>query len=194
MRFSSGHLALLIALVGMPLLGAFLPARADGGATSVNTGLSSGAPDATIERIRMTETREGERLWEVEADKGEIFEDRGIAILTQVAKPVRIVIHNGKESLTTLAEKAVVNLTTKDLQLFGHVRSESSEGMQFFGERLSWSAKKRQIKSNAPVVIKKPGLEIQGKGMVADTTLERMTIREAITFLTTLSGQQEKSR
>ncbi|MFQ5988522.1 MAG: LPS export ABC transporter periplasmic protein LptC [Candidatus Methylomirabilales bacterium] len=194
MRFSSRTLTLLVALVGTALLGAFLPTRAEGEASSVNTGSSRAAPDATIERIRITETRKGERLWEVEADKGEIFEDRGIAILTQVATPVRIVIHNGEESLTTFAERAVVNLTTKDLQLSGHVRSESSEGMQFFGERLTWSAKKRQIRSNAPVVIKKPGLEIQGKGMVADTVLERMTIREPITTLTTVSGQQEKGR
>lgn len=147
-----------------------------------------------MERIRLSETRMGERLWEVEADKGEVFEDRGIVILTRVVHPVRIVIHNGEESLTTFAEKAVVDLTTKDLQLFGHVRSESSGGTKFRAEHLTWSAGKRQISTDAPVVITRAGFEIQGKGMVADTVLERMTIREAVTSLVTLSRKGEHDR
>ncbi|MEA3509708.1 MAG: LPS export ABC transporter periplasmic protein LptC [candidate division NC10 bacterium] len=194
MRSSFSNLAVMSALVGMGVVGLSLLAGAEGHSRPGIVASPSSSPDAAIDRIRMTESRMGEPLWEVEADKGEIFEDRGIVILTRVVHPVRIVIHNGKESLTTLAEKAVVDLTTKDLQLFGHVRSESSKGMKFSAEHLTWSAGKRQISTDAPVVIKKAGLEIRGKGMVADTILERMTIRKPVTTLITLSRKQEPGR
>ncbi|MEE9137858.1 MAG: LPS export ABC transporter periplasmic protein LptC [candidate division NC10 bacterium] len=194
MRFSLSNLAVMGALVGMGVVGLSLLAGAEGHSRPGIAASPSSSPDATIDRIRMTESRMGKPLWEVEADKGEIFEDRGIVILTRVVHPVRIVIHNGKESLTTLADKAVVDLTTKDLQLFGHVRSESSKGMKFSTEHLTWSAGKRQISTDAPVVIKKAGLEIRGKGMVADTILERMTIHKPVTTLITLSRKQEPGR
>jgi lipopolysaccharide export system protein LptC len=66
--------------------------------------------------------------------------------------------------------------------------------MKFSAEHLTWSAGKRQVSTDAPVVIKKAGLEIRGKGMVADTTLERMTIRKPVTTLITLSRKQEPGR
>lgn len=182
------------ALVGMGVVGLSLLAGVEGHSRPAFAASPSSSPDAAIERIRMTESSMGEPLWEVEADKGELFEDRGIVILTQVVHPVRIVIHNGKESLTALANKAVVNLATKDLELLGRVRCESSQGTKFFAERLTWSARKQQIRSKAPVVIKKAGLEIRGKEMVADTILERMTIRKPVTTLITLSRKQEPGR
>ena len=194
MRSSFSNLAIMSALVGIGLFGFSLVARAEEPSRPGFAASPSSSPDAAIERIRMTESRMGEPLWKVEADKGELFEDRGIVILTQVVHPVRIVIHNGKESLTALAKKAVVNLTTKDLELLGRVRCESSQGTKFTAEHLTWSAGKRQISTNAPVMIKRAGLEIRGKGMVADTILERMTIRNPVTTLITLSRKQEPGR
>jgi len=194
MRLFSRTLAVLVFLVGIGFAGFSIPAAAEGRRPLSTAPSTDSAPQATIERIRLSETHMGERLWEVEADKGEIFEDRGIAVLSRVVQPVRIVIHNGKESLTTFAEKAVVDLVTKDLRLSGGVRSESSRGTQFFAEQVTWSAGKRQIITDVPMVIKEAGLEIQGKGMVADTILERMTIREPVTTLVTLSRVREHGR
>lgn len=151
-------------------------------------------PDTAIERIRMTETQKGKRVWEVEADRAEVFEDQGKAILIQVVDPVRIVIYNGKETLTSFAGKVIVNLKTKDLELIGSVRSESSQGTRIFTEFVSWSAGKRQISTDAPVVIEKEGYQIRGKGMVADTVLEHVTVRERIASEVTLSRKREQGR
>lgn len=194
MRLFSRTLAVLLALVGIGFVGFSIPAGAEGRPSAPTLPSADSAPDATIERIRLSETHMGERLWEVEADKGEIFKDLGIAVLSRVVHPVRIIIHNGEESLTTFAQKAVVDLTTKDLQLFGQVRSESSRGTKFFAEHVTWSAGNRQISTDVPMVIKEVGFEIRGKGMVADTILERMTIREPVTTLVTLSRVREYGR
>jgi len=155
---------------------------------------SGSGPNAAIERFRIRETRKGERLWDVEADRAEVFEERGIAVLTRVVHPVQITIYRGEERLVIFAEKAVVDLKTKDLQLIGHVRCESSQGARVFSESLNWSAGNRKITTDAPVVIERAGLQIRGKGMEADTVLERMIIRERIASQVTLSGRVEHRR
>jgi LPS export ABC transporter protein LptC len=194
MRVAICAMVVMVALVGTNFLGPIVP-RASGGETR-RTGPSSSAegPDTAIERIRMTEMQEGRRLWEVEADKAELFEAKGEAVLIQVVEPVRIVIYNAQETLTSFAQKVIVDLRTKDLRLIGRVRSESSQGTKIFTERVDWSAGKRQISTDAPVVIEKEGYQIRGKGMVADTALERVTIRERIASEVTLSGEREQER
>jgi LPS export ABC transporter protein LptC len=155
---------------------------------------SVSGPNAAIERFRITETRKGERLWDVEADRADVSEERGIAVLTRVVHPVQITIYSSKEQLVTFAEKAVVDLKTKSLQLTGRVRCESSEGTRLFSESLNWSAGTRKVTTDVPVVIEKAGFQIRGKGMEADTVLERMVIREQIVSRVTLSGKAEPRR
>lgn len=165
---------------------------ADGRHESAPPPLSAPRPDATIEQVRITETRKGEKLWDVEADRVEVFEDRGVAVFSHVTRPVRIVIYNGKETLTAFAERAVVDLKSKDLQLIGHVRSESSQGTKVATERLNWSTESHEISTEASVVIEKGALRIKGKGMVADAVLERMTIFERIASQIALSRKREQ--
>ncbi len=141
---------------------------------------SAQPPDAAIRGVKMMETRQGERQWEVEADKADVLEDRGVAILSRVVRPVRIVIYNGEETLVSFAEKVIVDLKTKDLQLTGQVRAESSKGTRLFTEVLYWSVAQRQLTTDDPVMVEKEGFQIKGKGMVADTNLERMTFLERI--------------
>lgn len=172
-------------VVAAVLLGLLVPGEGGGEAPPPP------GPDAAMQRVRITEMRKGERLWDVEADKAEVFEDRGLAVLTQISQPVRIVIYNGKETLVSYAKKAVVNLKTNDLELIGQVRSESSLGTRLFAETLNWSAESRQVSTDVPVVVEKEGFRIQGKGMVADTILDRMTIRERIASQVRLPERRE---
>ncbi len=188
------HIAVVtVALVGVNPLGFPVPA-ASGSDDDLSLPSSSQQPNTAVERIRMTETRKGKRLWEVEADRGEMFEDQGKAVLVQVVEPVKIIIYEDGDTLTILSEKLVVDLRTKDLQLSGRVRSESSRGTKMFAERVSWSAEKRQIHTDVPVVIEKEGYQVRGKGMVADTVLERVTIHERITSEIRMSGEEEQSQ
>lgn len=140
----------------------------------------SPAPDAAIRGVRMMETRQGERQWEMEADKADILEDRGVAVLSRVVRPVRIVIYSGEETLVSFAEKVIVDLKTKDLQLIGQVQAESNKGTRISTGVLHWSAAQRELTTDDPVVVEKEGFQIRGKGMVADSNLERMRFKERI--------------
>lgn len=194
MRAACRIVVVTVALLGISFLGSGVAWAAAGQVSPAVSPTSAEKPDTAIERIRMTETERGKRLWEVEADRAKLFEDKGKAILIQVVDPVRIVIYNGDETLTSFAEKVVVDLKTKDLELIGNVRSESSQGTKIFTELVNWSAGKRQITTDAPVVIEKEGYQIRGKGMVADTGLERVTVRERIASEVTLSGKREQKQ
>jgi LPS export ABC transporter protein LptC len=194
MRLPLCALGVAVALTGLNFLGSGGVKVAAGQAGPSTGAPSVSGPNAAIERFRIAETRKGERLWDVEADRAEVFEERGIAVLTRMVHPVQITIYRSKEQLVTFAEKAVVDLKTKDLQLTGGVRCESSEGTRIFSDSLNWSAGTRKITTNAPVVIEKAGFEIRGKGMEADTVLERMIIREQIVSRVTLSGRAEQRR
>jgi len=194
MRLLVHFVAVAVVLTGLIFLGSGAPEVPAGQPNSSPEAPSGSGPGAAIERFRIGETRKGERLWDVEADRAEISEERGIAVLTRVVQPVQIVIHRGEERLVIFAEKAVVDLKTKDIQLIGRVRCESSQGARLFSESLNWSAANRRITTDAPVVIEKAGLQIQGKGMEADTVLERMIIRERIASQVTLSGKVEQRR
>lgn len=185
--------ALSVVLVGMSLLGADIPMSGVVASRAASPS-STPRPDAVIQGVRMTETREGKRLWEVEADKGDVFEDRGVAVLRRGARPVRIVVHNNGETLVSFSEKAVVDLRTKDVELSGHVRSESSKGVKIFTDRLMWSAETRRVSTESSVVIEKHGFQIKGTGMVADTDLDQIVIRGPCTSQVTLSGKRERRR
>jgi len=187
-------MAVAVVLAGVIFLGSGGVKVAAGQARPSTEAPSGSGPNAAIERFRIRETRKGERLWDVEADRAEVFEERGIAVLTRVVHPVQITIYWDKGQLVTFSEKAVVDLKTKNLQLSGRVRCESSEWTRIFSESLNWSAGNRKITTDAPVVIEKAGVQIRGKGMEADTVLERMIIRERITSQVTLSGRAEHRR
>jgi LPS export ABC transporter protein LptC len=189
MRIPFRVVAVTAAFAGMILLGGRLLVGADRQPSATGSVSSAPGPDASIQRVRITETRKGDRLWDVEADRAELFEERGLAILTRVAQPVRIVIYHGTEMVICLADKAVVNLRTKDLQLIGQVRLESNKGTRIFSELLNWSAEHRQITTDGPVLVEREGIQIRGKGMVVDAGLERMAIRERVASEITLSGK-----
>jgi len=194
MRLPLCAMAVAVVLAGVIFLGSGGVEVAAGQARPSTEAPSGSGPNAAIERFRIRETRKGERLWDVEADRAEVFEERGIAVLTRVVHPVQITIYWDKGQLVTFSEKAVVDLKTKDLQLIGRVRCESSQGTRIFSESLKWSAGNRRITTDAPVVIEKAGFQIRGKGMEADTVLERMVIRERIASEVTLSGRAEHRR
>ncbi|MFQ5839562.1 MAG: LPS export ABC transporter periplasmic protein LptC [Candidatus Methylomirabilales bacterium] len=137
-------------------------------------------PGVAIRQIRMVETRSGDRLWEVEAERAEVFEDRGVTVLHRGADQVRIVIFGRDDQLIALADRVTVDMKTKDLMMEGDVGAQSTQGVQLFSSTLRWDAEESKLRTEDPVLILREGMRIQGRGMVADTVLDRITIRTRI--------------
>jgi LPS export ABC transporter protein LptC len=129
----------------------------------------------------MLETRAGSRLWEVRADRAEVFERDGYTLLSGGARPIEVVLFSPQGQLTCRASRARLDLRTKDVRLEGAVHARSEQGMELKTESLQWTAASRRVHTDQPVTITRGGLVSQGRGLEAETTLERVRIFRNIT-------------
>jgi hypothetical protein len=55
-----------------------------------STGPPAVPPQIALQKVHMIETREGAKLWELQADQVEVNEREGITVLTRVTQPIQI--------------------------------------------------------------------------------------------------------
>ena len=141
---------------------------------------SSKGPELEIHGIHMVETKDGTKLWEVRADKAEVFERDGVSVLRQLDTPVEVILYSSQGTLTALAEEAAIQLKSKDLTLRGDVRGRSDRGTDLRTASLHWTAATRLLHTADDVVLTRGGMVSAGKGMEAETNLERVRILSGI--------------
>jgi LPS export ABC transporter protein LptC len=129
----------------------------------------------------MIETREGAKLWEVRAQQAEVNEREGVTVLTRGAKPIEIAFYSSQGQATCVANRATLDLKTKDVRLDGSVVARSDQGMELKTEQLRWIAASRRLQTDQPVTITRGTLVSRGRGMEAETDLERVRIFQNIT-------------
>jgi LPS export ABC transporter protein LptC len=144
-------------------------------------GAANGPPEVTLQSIHMLETRGGSRLWEVRADRAEVYEREGYTVLTRLTRPVQVVLFSSQGQLTCQANRATLDLRTKDVRLEGGVQAWSDQGTELRTELLKWTAASRRLQTDAPVTIRRGTLQSQGRGLEAETGLERLRVFQNIT-------------
>lgn len=138
-------------------------------------------PEVTLDSVHMLETRSGSPLWEVRADRAEVYERDGYTVLTRRMRPVEVVLFSSQGQLTCVADRATLDLRTKDVRLEGAVWARSERGMELRTEALKWTAASRRLSTEQPVTIRRGNLVSQGRGLEAETDLERVRILQNIT-------------
>jgi lipopolysaccharide export system protein LptC len=141
---------------------------------------SSKGPELEMQGIHMVESKDGTKLWEVRADKAEVFERDGVSVLRQMDTPVEVILYSSQGTLTALAAEAAIQLKTKDLTLRGDVRGRSDRGTSLRTATLHWTAATRLLHTTDDVVLTRGGMVSTGKGMEAETNLERVRILSGI--------------
>jgi LPS export ABC transporter protein LptC len=144
-------------------------------------GTSPGTPEIRLQTVHMIETRAGSTIWEVRADQVEVNEREGVTVLTRAAHPISIVFFSRQGQVTCQADRATLDLRSKDVLLAGAILARSEQGVELRAESLKWIAASRRLKSDDPVTITRGGLVSQGRGMEAETDLERVRILQNIT-------------
>jgi LPS export ABC transporter protein LptC len=129
----------------------------------------------------MVETREGANLWEVRADQVDVNEREGFTVLTRVTRPIEITFYSRQGQVTCVANRATLDLKSKDVRLEGAVRARSDQGVELRTELLRWNSASRRLETDQPVTIVRGGLVSRGRGMEAETDLERFRIFNNIT-------------
>jgi LPS export ABC transporter protein LptC len=138
-------------------------------------------PEIALQQVHMVETRDGSTLWEVRADRVEVSERGGVTVLSRVTRLIEITFYSSRGRVTCVANRAVLDLKTKDVELSGAVVAQSDQGMELKTESLKWIAASRRLQSNQAVTITRGALVSQGKGMEAETDLERVRLFQNIT-------------
>jgi LPS export ABC transporter protein LptC len=170
-----------LVIVGVLLLAgvALRPERGASGASSSPP--PSTAPEVTLRQIHMIETREGAQLWELWADRAEVHERDGYTILLREHRPVKVMLYSNQGQLTCTADRAWVDLKTKDVRLKGGVIARSDQGTELRTEELLWLAVSRRVQTDRPVAVTRGGLVSRGRGMEGEADLEQVRIFQNIT-------------
>ena len=139
------------------------------------------APEIALQQVHMVETRDGSTVWEVRADRVEVSERGGVTVLSRGARPIEIAFYSSRGRVTCIANRAVLDLKSKDVELSGAVVAQSDQGMELKTESLKWIAASRRLHSSQAVTITRGALVSHGKGMEAETDLERVRLFQNIT-------------
>lgn len=139
------------------------------------------APEVTLRQIHMIETREGARLWELWADRAEMHERDGYSTLFREHVPVKVMLYSTQGQLTCTADRAWVDLKTKDVRLEGNVVARSDQGTELRTEELRWLAVSRRVQTDRPVAVSRGGLVSRGRGLEGEADLEQVRIFQNIT-------------
>jgi LPS export ABC transporter protein LptC len=129
----------------------------------------------------MMETRGGSRLWELWADRAEVREREGFAVLTRVQRPVEVALYASQGTLRCTAERATIDLATKDVRLEGGIVARSEDGAELRTELLLWVTATRRIQTDQPVTLSRGAWQSRGRGLEAETDLEQVRIFQNIT-------------
>lgn len=138
-------------------------------------------PNITLGQIHMVETRGGSRLWELRADRAEVYEREGYAVLSRATRPVEVTLYSNQGQLVCTANRATVDLKTKDVRLEGAVFARSDQGTELRTEALRWLAASRRLQTDQPVIVSRGGMVSRGRGLEAETDLEQVRIFRNIT-------------
>jgi LPS export ABC transporter protein LptC len=139
------------------------------------------SPSISLQQVHMIETREGAKLWEIRADQVEVNEREGFTVLIRVNRPIEIAFYSSQGQATCVADRATLDLTTKDVRLEGGVVARSEQGVELKTEQLRWIAASRRLQTDQAVTITRGNLVSRGRGMEAETDLERVRLFRNIT-------------
>lgn len=142
---------------------------------------AAASPSISLKQVHMIETRDGSKLWEIRADQVEVDEREGLTVLTRVTRPIQIAFYSSQGQATCVTDRATLDLTTKDVRLEGDVVVRSEQGMELKTEQLRWIAASRRLQTDQAVTITRGGLVTRGRGMEAETDLERVRLLQNIT-------------
>lgn len=171
-----------VPLIAGPLvLAGLVPTDSSGASGAAPFPPVSTPPDITLRQIHMIETRGGSKLWELRADRAEVHEREGYTVLSRVTRPVEVTLYATQGQLTCTANRATVDLTTKDVRLEGGVVARSDQGTELRTEALRWLAASRRLQTDQSVTVSRGGWLSRGRGLEAETDLEQVRIFQNIT-------------
>lgn len=135
------------------------------------------SPEQAIENFTLTHTSQGEKEWELEADRAEIYKTEGKTIVQKL----RIKFYDqGKITSILTAREGKLHSQSGDMEVRGDVVITSEEGTTLKTESLRWDAKREKILTDDWVRQERADTIITGQGLESDPELEKVVIKKNV--------------
>lgn len=145
-------------------------------------------PDQEIDGFTLTQTRDGDKVWVLRADRALVFEDAGRVEMTSFR--VDFFKESGEVRSTLTARNGLLLRRTNDMEAFGNVLLYAADGTRLTTERLTWNERTGRIESDRAVRVVQGRDEFTGVGITADPDLKNIRVlSEFKAYVRTESGE-----
>ncbi|MBN2620709.1 LPS export ABC transporter periplasmic protein LptC [candidate division WOR-3 bacterium] len=130
-------------------------------------------PRIILEKFSLTETRQGEKVWVLQAFHARVFDD----LIHVDSVEVRFFNKAGEEFSLMQAPGGILNTRTHNVLVGDSVEVVTNDSIRLYTDSLFWMNDSELIITNRPVtIIKADSTIIQGTGLRADPYLEKIEI------------------
>jgi LPS export ABC transporter protein LptC len=134
--------------------------------------------DQVIMEFSTTETFGGDKSWRLLAAKAEVFGGKGFSKVYGVK--VLFYGPEGDVTSTLTSERGRVSEGTRDLQAFGNVLLESSDGVTLETNSLRWDNRNERIWSAEFVTVTEGNKVLTGYGFDSDPDLKNVQVHSEV--------------
>lgn len=128
-----------------------------------------------IEQGTVTGMKDGEKEWEIEADKISLAEDRKKTTFENIVKMV--FFKDNEPYLNVQLNKCIADMGSKSIKLVGDVVIETKEGDILKGERFYWDSEKETLSSLEPVELTVKENNITADRLISDVELNKLELQ-----------------
>ena len=162
-------LLLLVSLSLIILMTVFLVRNRNKLPKSFNVEIVKTGINVSIEDFHLIEEKEGKKQWELNADKAEVLDSKGITRLRNIE--MNFFQKNGDE-LFVSADKGIIQNSSNNIELIGNIKVSNLDGYRLTTEKLNWTSDKKTIQTDDEIEINGKDLDITGKRMTVDVENE----------------------
>jgi LPS export ABC transporter protein LptC len=134
--------------------------------------------DLSLQKVHYTETKGGQKRWDLSAERAEYNRDKDTTSLSGVSFTVMGQPSTG--DVTVTADRADYHNASKDIELSGNVHGKSGKGLEFSSPRVRYVAARSLLKTSEKVTLADAGLELEGVGMEFETDTRRFRLMKAV--------------
>ena len=128
-----------------------------------------------IEKGVVAGFKDGQKEWEIKADKISLAQDRKKTIFENIEKT--IIFKDDKPYLKIKLEKCIADMGSKSMELVGDVVIETEEGDILKGDRFFWNPEEKRLTSLEPVEVIVKENKIIADHLSTDMELNKLELK-----------------
>ena len=128
-----------------------------------------------IEKGMVIGIKDGQKEWEIEADKISLAEDRKKTIFEKIKKTV--IFKDNEPYLNIQLNKIIADMGNKSMELVGDVVIETKEGDVLKGDRFYWDSEEETLASLEPVELIVKENNITADWLTSDVELNKLELQ-----------------